>query len=335
MYIGPCTDKYNKFYSTAPALLLIIFFGIALGRITRPEDWQRLDGAAMWAIGFAFFGFIFEMILPGLFPNQDKYRQNFLYSGIFSEPSNVAYGLFPAIAILLSSQSDKAWRMGLYTLIGLFIVSRSSTLIIITLAWLIYDLYFYGRRRAGIIAALIFTIGMLVISANFVDLIAPTIDRVTGIFLGNSASNFSSQIYLQGVNDAIENFSRTNGLGLGVNMMGCNPLPDSEIRDLVFMGTDLYLNTDDGSFLASKIISEVGILGVIFYSLLIIFWININRRNKINKSTKLIHAVRIQNALIFLFLVTSFVRSNGYFNGGLFLLITAFIALSSWKRKIN
>lgn len=332
-YIGPCNDKYDKLLTSIPVLLVLIFFGIMLGRNSCACDWERLDIAAIFALVFAFCGFVVEIKYPSLFPDQEKYRDFLSFSGIFSEPSAVAFSLFPAIAVLLNSQSSYSKKIGIFSLLGLLFISRSSTLIGLIIAWVVYRLIFYRNRSLIIYIYLLTLFGVCFIFVDFDGYLAPFFERVTGIFSEDNTTNLSSMVYLQGVQDSYLNLLRTNGLGLGVNMMGCNPLPDAPMRDLITAGMGLNLNSEDGSFLASKIISEIGVFGVILYLCAIMIWLNLERFKKAAVSNDISDALRIQNALIFLFLASSFIRSTGYFSGSFLLFVVALSASLTMRRK--
>jgi hypothetical protein len=131
----------------------------------------------------------------------------------------------------------------------------------------------------------------------------------------------------------VENLVRTNGFGLGINMMGCNPLPDVSIRQLLLSNEGLSLNSEDGSFLASKILSEIGLLGIFFYSSVIFFWYKSENLNKGVKSGNQSTFLRIPKVLIFLFLVLSVLRSTGYFSGTFLLMVPAIAALSKMRKR--
>ena len=80
-------------------------------------------------------------------------------------------------------------------------------------------------------------------------------DRLKGVLELNDSSNLSSLIYMQGWVDAFSNLTRTYGLGLGFNMMGCPPLNSNWIRDIILNSYgENYFNLTDGSFIFSKII---------------------------------------------------------------------------------
>jgi hypothetical protein len=333
-FIGPCNDQYVKMMASGPILVGLIYFGVFLGKISQPDDWRKLDSVAIFVLGVSFIGFMIEMKYPSLFPDQAHYRENLSFSGIFPEPSVVAFSLFPAIAILLCSHLSRSRKLGVIFLIGLLIFSRSSTLIALTIAFVLYRLSLKKFNALNIFFFLIFAIGSFGLILMFDEYFTPFLERVNSIYLGEDATNLSSMVYLQGMQDAHLNFLRTYGLGLGLNMMGCNPLPDSFFRDVIDSGGGLSLNSQDGSFLVSKIISEFGIFGIIFYICITIIFFKNELFASTLSSKNIRQIISIQSSIVFIFLAISILRSTGYFSGTFLLLIVSLSALLAMKKRV-
>lgn len=318
---GPCTDKFAKAIITIPVLTLLVFIGLEVGRRSTMDDWSNLYKVATWAVVASFAGFLLELAMPALFPNQAGYRDTGRLSGLFSEPSLVAFSIFPCIALLLVSEHQRTKRLGTCGLCGLVMFSRSSTLIALIIAWLLYRSII--QRSWKRLAVGVGTVALFVVLGALIDydsLVKPTVDRAVGVNAGSESSNLSSLIYVQGWQDAWANLLRTHGLGLGINMMGCHPLPDVPARMLLALGwphlAELELNAQDGSVLFGKIVSEAGVVGIAFYVGVIWWWIRIETGilQKENRSQMI---ARQRAALIFCFVVTSFIRSSGYFSASL------------------
>jgi hypothetical protein len=150
---------------------------------------------------------------------------------------------------------------------------------------------------------------------NYDLLIRPTVARVVGVAAPGDTENTSSLVYLQGWQDAWANIARTHGLGLGFNMMGCHPLPDVPARTILALeGKGMEeLNAQDGSILFGKIVSEAGVGGLVFYGAIIWWWVRLEKR--------------------FCFVVSSFIRSVGYFSGGMLLWIAAVSGAIKWQQN--
>ena len=321
--IGPCTDKYQKLLVTAPVLLILITIGLEVGWRAPKSDWLELHKVTTWIFLAAFSGFVIEALLPGFFPEQAGSRSEGKLSGLFSEPSHVAFSLFPSVAILLISGNERLRRKGFLALFGLILLSRSSTLIGLIVAWLLYRLLAKGKLSQGLFIALGLSavVGLAAI-VNYDKFVAPTQERIAGVIAMNEAKNLSSLVYVQGWEDAGANFLRTNGLGLGFNMMGCTPLPDVSARSTITQ-FNLALNAEDGSFLVSKIVSEMGVIGILFFVAIIWWWLRVEKNIRKYNSYAETSVISMQGALMFSFIASSLLRSTGYFSGGILLWVVA------------
>jgi hypothetical protein len=330
---GPCTDHLQKSMLTTPILLFLILVGLEVGRTSSSADWLNLQKTATWSLVIAFSALVVEVLIPEWFPNQQRYRAEGKLSGLFSEPSHLAFALFPCIAVLLVAEQKTTRQRGMCALLGLLVLSRSSTLIAFIAAFVIYRLLIHGKFRQ----TAIFTLGVavVVILGALIDynrFIVPTIARVAGIMMPTETENISSLVYVQGWQDAWFNFRRTYGLGLGLNMMGCSPLPDVPARfGLTLIGLG-GLNAEDGSFLFSKIVSETGIFGIILYVVAIWRWVQLERELHSLRKEFACPAAETQATLIFCFVTSSFIRGTGYFAGALLLWIAALAGASEWLR---
>lgn len=333
---GPCTDKLSKLLTTGPILMFLVLIGFEIGRKARTSDWLDLQKTATWILLAAFSGFILEMAVPSLFPNQAAYRSEGKLSGLFMEPSGVAFSLFPCVAVLLVAESKKIRRRGYLAVLGLLLFSRSSTLLAFIVVWVLYRLFSQRRLRQG--GLLVLGMASLVIlgsAINYDLLIRPTVARVVGVAAPGDTENTSSLVYLQGWQDAWANIVRTHGLGLGFNMMGCHPLPDVPARAILALeGKGMEeLNAQDGSILFGKIVSEAGVGGLVFYGAIIWWWVRLEKRIRAAEDGAGRLAASTQAALIFCFVASSFIRSVGYFSGGMLLWIAAVSGALKWQQN--
>lgn len=320
IYIGPCTDKFVKSLITTPVFFFVILIGLEIGWKSSVEDWLKLQKNCSWLLLVAYVGFVAEFL--GLLAGKGRYES---YSGIYFEPSHVAFSLFPSIAILLLAQSKKLRRIGMLALLGLLLFSRSSTLFMFTIAWIFYQAFLQRKLTKGVmIWAGVLSVSLLVVGEISSSILAPFIERVQGVVGGTDATeNISSLVYLQGWQDVWANLVRTKGLGLGFNMMGCTPLPDVLARDILATMFKTELNSEDGSFIFSKLVSETGVFGILLI-LMIVWWfvrlIKVIRKSQLDANNDVI---MIQAGLIFLFLFTIFLRGGGYFNAAMLLWVVA------------
>lgn len=328
--IGPCNDKLLKSALTSPILLFLILIGLEVGWRAGDTDWLQLQKVGKWVLLAAFASFIVEALFPGLFPNQAEYRSQGKLTGMFGEPSHAAYFLFPWITILLVARNRRLRRNGIFALFGLLLFSSSSTLIVLVGAWILYRTVIQGKFRQSLLAVVAITfIASLGAMTDYDRFVAPTVERIAGVFTPSKGGNASSLVYLQGWQDAWSNLMRTNGLGLGLNMMGCNPLPDVPAREILSRG-HVELNAEDGSFLLSKIISETGVLGILLFVMAIWWWIKLEHQIKKCNEMASNEIGQIHSAIMFCFVATILLRTTGYFDGVLFFWIVALAGNAKW-----
>jgi hypothetical protein len=318
---GPCHDNLPKAILTMLILVFLVLIGSEVGNRASSSDWLNLQTTAFWVIVLAFLGFIVEMLIPAWFPVEAGYRSEGKFSGLFREPSHVAFSLFPCIAVLLVAEDKRTRQKGTLALVVLLVFSRSSTLIVLIAAWAIYRLIVHGRIRQTVLFCLgIASLVALGAMINVDRFILPTVQRVVGVAGSSETSNISSLVYLAGWQDAWFNLLRTHGTGLGLNMMGCGAIPDVPARGALALVGIEDANAADGSFLFAKIVSETGIAALAFYITVIWWWMKLEKKLKGLSIGPSRSANAAQAALIFCFVISSFVRSSGYFGGGAFLL---------------
>ena len=159
--------------------------------------------------------------------------------------------------------------------------------------------------------------------------------RLVGVLFERSeTNNISSLVYMQGWDDAITNIIRTNGIGLGFNMMGCDPLPLVGYRDtLINLDPELVgLNAQDGSFLVSKFISEFGVIGILIIILTISQFYSKLRINKVNSNN---YHYNTMVSLVYICLVIFFLRTSGYFSSPFLIFLVSFLSLFKIKLLKN
>ncbi|MBW6511781.1 MAG: hypothetical protein K0A93_06640 [Desulfuromonadaceae bacterium] len=158
-------------------------------------------------------------------------------------------------------------------------------------------------------------------------------DYFTSRLSFSETRNLTTLVFLQGWSLAYQNFIKTNGFGLGFQMLGfpgTQLTPFTEIIEKIDVGSET--NLSDGGFLASKIIAEFGIVGILIllmYMKFIIkfiienyfYWKDLKNNRYcygLNKSKKTL----LLSAILFGFIVEFFFRGYGYFSPGLFLVLS-------------
>lgn len=187
--------------------------------------------------------------------------------GIYPEPSHLALAIAPVLVGLMRADevSTRAW--GWTGFLALTMLSVSATLFaVVTLCYVIALLADSVHRISATlvlrVAVVVAAMWLLVDYSPYGEEMAA---RVAGLFQLDISSNISSLVYLNGWETALANLQDTWGVGLGFNRMGCDPRPETlsgAVLDMLNVGD---LNFNDGSFILSKLLSEMGLLGLVFW----------------------------------------------------------------------
>jgi len=248
--------------------------------------------------------------------------------GIYSEPSHLAMGVSPFLSALVLSLDKKDNVFGWVGVLGVLFLANSTSFVLFFGVILAVSLSLYrkGISRRSLLVLLVFL--CVVSGAIFFSSYGQAFfSRINGVINPHSAANLSSLVYLNGWLMAKENLISSGYLGLGINRMGCDPLPQTALS-YVLNGTSNSrpLNYNDGSFIVSKMISEFGL-----FSVLILIWLFYRLFSSIKDIKN--DRVRLGDFESKLFLgfavvvvIGGFFRSTGYFspfflNGILSLLI--------------
>ena len=192
-FAGPCADGLAKAAITAPVMAVLVLVGCEAGYSATCADWLSLQRTAVACLSLAYAAFFLEMVRPAWFPAGEQYRRFGKYSGLFQEPSEAAFTLFPCIAVLLVAKNKKMRWLGLIAVLGMLIFSRSSTLIALLLSWVVYRAF--SSRKIWAPASCLTTgfAAMVAVTSlvNYESWIAPTAGRVAGVLQPDETAGVS------------------------------------------------------------------------------------------------------------------------------------------------
>ena len=238
-----------------------------------------------------------------------------LNAGSFYEPSHLAMYALPFIAyrLLLSNRDLLSW----IAVVVIILISPSSTFLVglvgILVLWLIKGRHLSNSRGKFRIALAIAFLSILLASIDT----SHTQERIKGIWeggQGNVKANLSSLVWLNGWSQAYNYLVATRGLGVGFNQMGCEKFVNlGQFSSLMYTNLGVVLNSQDGSFMAAKLLTELGLFGLLLVIFLMAVSIksifNINRNYAgVDNAIALARAVGGMCLLSLLF-----VRCAGYF----------------------
>lgn len=148
-----------------------------------------------------------------------------------------------------------------------------------------------------------------------------------------NTTNLTALVYVQGWQLAYLNTINTGGVGLGFQMLGADGTYYPPVTSIIYSLTGDRFNISDGGFLAAKLISEYGVVGLLICLVYFIFLIRFVWRSSfelpkliLNQNSRLLVKNYTLGALIFGFLVEFFFRGIGYFSPTLLIVIAAIIA---------
>lgn len=283
-------------------------------------------------IGYASF------VVDISFLNYGKYHKSIFP---FAEPSHYALvfsSFFFVTGIVLRKKQRLLLVMSLLLLGALL---PNMTLLVITLI-MIAVYYILPLKKERIIAfALAALVGVGVLGSVDSSKLSYFYERLPFVETPNSSSlsrgpNLTALVYMQGWEVLTEEFANTSGLGVGLlNMENTVPGYYAElIRQKTGGG---YRNRAEGSFFASKLITEYGMVGVLVllaYSVLflksLIFFYRLERhidsRHRTEEGRYPLSQIYAHSVIV-IFVVEAFVRGVGYYSAGAFLLIVAILLI--------
>jgi len=187
--------------------------------------------------------------------------------------------------------------------------------------------------------------------------VAPMLIFLLLIYLVSSLEYFSSRltfedtenvttlVFLQGWHLAYINLIETNGLGLGFQMLGSASTHLSPYSEKIYTIMGEKRNVPDGGFLAAKLISELGVVGVLFSIGYVAFlfkfvfyanqlWVYLRLHGSVVRRDLLMKKLLILG-VVFAFLVEYLFRGLGYFSPGVFFMVFALAMIPTINKQLK
>lgn len=207
-------------------------------------------------------------------------------------------------------------------LIGQSVLFPSLTLFIFSVLSIV--IFWLTKNIAKLVFFSALMLACFIISVNlFSDSIAFQYFSSRLNFSADS-SNMTTLVFLQGIDDAYRSLMNTSGLGLGFQMAGTDQPGIYGYTIAHISGS--FLNRTDGGFIASKLISEFGIIGllaVIWFCFKLIYGIRILGKNASTEDGSQ-DARFLPYVLLIVFSVEFLLRGYGYFSPGVLIFITLY-----------
>ncbi|MBC2769844.1 hypothetical protein [Pusillimonas minor] len=251
----------------------------------------------------------------------------------FAEQSHYALsvGFFALSSLLLSGLF-----FSLFIIFNLFVLAfLFPSLTLLLFAMISFLLYFlrFGKKRF-----VFFVVLFCLLFFSLISWISANIHYFGDRLKFDAATNLTTLVWFQGWDLAYSNLIRSYGLGVGAQRLG---LSEDQLVGTTYEIYRLYgaqYNLEDGGFLASKIISEFGVLGIVFvlycsckicgYFLKLVSFGGRDAKTFVNDKAKIFYG------LLIAFLVEMFFRGYGYYSPGVFLALSVSMALSERSKKL-
>lgn len=311
-------DFVRATVSLAP-LLLIIAGGLSLSHALRTAPSLQVDRGVKICLGILCLLTILPtlgLVVPP--PSSGDYYDKPIFP--FTEPSHLAL-LFIPLYMYCCVATTRLIRSFLL-LLGLAIVLLLQNLTL-GVGWLMVALV-CARGAVLLVAAV-----ALLAYAVKADLSYYT-DRLD--FSGNIV-NLSNLVYVQGWQMVAESLSRTAGFGIGFQQLGLTDI-DTTATEIIFTLLGRYSNILDGGFTFAKLVSEFGILGLIFSMLLLGAGLLSIRTLRIAAKApgSLSPWLLLSHAVLAGYSIELLVRGTGYFTGSAILLVYSLRMLLSARK---
>lgn len=318
-FIGPCTDSTLRVIFSAGSFVALIWVTRRLASAVRLDLPLLPIRHARSMVLLISACVVIEALVKGIGPS-------LRVGGLYLEPSHLALATSPLLFYTWKAGQRLDRAVVLACSVPLLAFAYSSTLLAMLLAMFALDVAggFMQQGRRGSAVFGFIGVAVLVAGLSATPLITPTMERITGVMNVSDDENISSLVYINGWQLLIANMQSSGGLGIGFNAMGCEPRPITFAMTLLDRHERGDLNYNDGSFLVSKIGSELGVPGLLAW--LIFPWLTVIlavRRVGLRRDTQW-----LCYGWLAIISIGALIRSTGYFAGTVTLgMLAAFVAL--------
>lgn len=311
-YFNETTFNIEKYVLSLLYLFVFILSAIMLSNIFITID----DNKFPKILNIIFYILLFDGLLSTIMYQLSISESKTLF--LFKEPSHFALSFLPILLFKISN-GKKIVFLILSFYIALFFQNLTLLVGLLLIIYLIY--------RKSIFSILFICCSLLLITSLFFDF-SYFLSRID---FSDENNNLSTLVFLSGWERAYENLFNTYGLGIGFQQLGYRGYLDS-YQDVIFkLMNGSYLNLYDGGTTASKLISEIGLVGLLLLFLYILKLIQYTMIYK--KYYEYFTNIELFAFSVYaLFLIELFIRGSGYFTSTslLFLAATFYI---SYRRK--
>ncbi|SMY35616.1 hypothetical protein PMAL9190_01985 [Photobacterium malacitanum] len=305
-YIYIYHDVFKPIFSLLSFVLMLISIFALSKRISRLSQDDLKKVIILLFYTFLFLGY-FSLLNINIGPYTFMEKPVFP----FKEQSHFALIIGPFLITYTYISSNKKVLFSIIATSLLALLFPNLTLLLFCSISLF--VYFF-KNISGIKTLLYFLCGLIIISI-FLNAIF-NIEYFSSR-LSMSNENLTTLVFIQGWEFITYYLLKTNFLGVGFQSLGESYLDVPEISYLISKIYGDFFNISDGGFLASKTISELGLVGICYSISYLFFIFKLILNGFRYKGNESIGAI-----IIFSFLVEMFFRGYGYFSPMLFLVLS-------------
>lgn len=321
------------FTKTVPSLILLVF--IILSALLFSQKLEKIDNLSFINVlhscsKLILFFAVFSLFLGNNFLGYDNFPKSIFP---FAEPRHfvTSSGSLLLFSAFYASPKNKTI---LSLLFPIFIFVFESVVFLAFYMIIFYFLYLLNIKKSfqATFLAIIFFMTTLYLFAD----LSYFSERLN---FSSSNLNLTALVYMQGWNEIFYSLKETNGFGVGFQNMGI--LKPTIISEVIYELAGFYKNRNDGSFLASKIISEFGFIGVLFVLLYLKQFYSsftelkkyLKNKNSLNFKNQISPIFIFAHTHVVFFIIEMFAAGTGYFTTGVFLFIVSLIILKNDSHK--
>lgn len=292
-------------------LVIVLMGGHAMFTLIRKEGEHQVDRAVSQA--FNVLCLVALAAVLGIAPPTGHSMTKPVFP--FTEPSHFAIGFVP---ILMYRCVTASTLRRLLSLAGGFVIALVLENLTLVAGCLL-------------VAFVSLRLPLVLLLIAFATLLASQVDLTyywDRLDLTTETQNLSSLAFLQGWQLISESWGNTDGWGLGFQQLGLQGT-SVNAAELIEVIAGMPLNVYDGSFTASKLVSEFGIFGVVLllvYLFLAVKSVIFLRRARSGGVAVLAHCILVAYGL------ELGLRGSGYFTGSVLLVMAAVWLLAAGRR---
>ncbi|RTL37841.1 MAG: hypothetical protein EKK53_20175 [Burkholderiales bacterium] len=325
--MGTCQDLMFKSLASQILLVLVVAALCLLAVASRAQSARR-DVARLVTL------FVVAVIVEKLYLLATGAKDTIRPSGFFSEPSHFALTIAPLLIFLILDPEPRWRRHGIVAaLVSLWLAASATLFLLLAVGLALMWLALHGRHLRFWKVVQVSVLSVVFAAVAYVSPFwGDFVDRVTSLGNQSTEANVSSVVYVMGWELAIENLQNSAGWGLGFNRMGCEPRPVTDgVEVLELLGLDDG-NYNDGSFLASKALSEMGYFAAVLWCWAA--WRAWRWRRLLHDPAPLAsEQARLMLCVLICALVGLLLRGTGYFSGPVLLAAYAYFWLREAGRR--